>query len=92
MSLDIHHNKTAQQFFSIIDGRMATLDYKFAKDKKTLDYYSTFVPEELRGKKIGEEIVKFAMDYAKNNHYKIMPSCPFVKRFIERHPDYQSLI
>ncbi len=92
MGISITHNKESLQFIANIENKSATLSYKFGSDANTLDYYSTFVPQELRGRHVGEEIVIYALDYAKENQLKIIPTCPFVKRIIDQHPEYQSLV
>lgn len=92
VNLKITHNPVAHQFFTDIEGHVAKLDYKISQPGKTLDYYYTFVPPEFRGQKIGEKVVQFAMDFAKTNHYKIIPSCPFVQRFIDQNPEYSELV
>jgi predicted GNAT family acetyltransferase len=28
------------------------------------------------------------MDYARANGFKVIPACPYVKRFVEMHPEY----
>lgn len=32
------------------------------------------------------------MQFAQKNNYKIIPRCPFVKRYIDEHPKYQNLV
>ena len=91
MTLTIEHDEKNKQFIAIVEGKAATLKYSALPDGKTLDYYSTFVPPDLRGRHIGQDIVKFALDFAKENDYQIIPSCPFVKTFIDGHPAYKYL-
>lgn len=86
MELTIKHD--SEKFTANIDGQTAILKYSVAADGKTLDYYSTFVPPELRGQGIGESLARYALDYAKTNKLKIIPSCPFVRNFITKHPEY----
>lgn len=92
MDLQIQHHQNQKEFVIEINGKKAVLQYEILNAGKVLDYYRTFVPPEFRGQKIGEQIVKFALDYVRDNHLKVIPSCPFVQRFIDRHPDYQGLI
>ncbi|HUX80325.1 MAG TPA: GNAT family N-acetyltransferase [Alphaproteobacteria bacterium] len=92
MTLIIEHDEKNKQFVAIVEGKAATLKYSISPDGKTLDYYSTFVPPELRGRHIGQDIVKFALDFAKENGYQVIPSCPFVKTYIDRHSEYQGNI
>lgn len=92
MELTIRHNKEKQEFIAIVDGKACVLNYSILPDAKTLDYYRTFVPDELRGQHIGDKIVIYALDYAKQNNHRIIPSCPFVELVIKRHPEYKTLI
>lgn len=88
----INHSKDTHQFVAIVEGKVSTLDYTVSDDGKVLDYYSTFVPKELRGRNIGQDLVKTALDYAKDNQLKIKPTCPFVKRIIDQHPEYKPFV
>lgn len=99
MTAMIQHDKAAKKFILMKDGKASTLDYSSSIDDQIdgqghliLDYQSTFVPPELRGQHLGENIVKFALDYARENGYKVIPSCPFVKAYIEKHPEYKDLV
>lgn len=92
MSINIQHDKAGKKFIVVIDGKVSTLAYKVLPGEKILDYYSTFVPPELRGRHIGDDLVKYALDYAKENHYKIIPSCPFVEKIIDRNPKYKIVL
>jgi predicted GNAT family acetyltransferase len=92
MDFTIEHDTKEKQFFAVIQGKIAKLNYSSSSNGNILDYYKTFVPPELRGHQIGEKIVQFALEYAKEHHLKIIPSCPFVKRIIERHPEFEALI
>lgn len=88
--MEVIHDSEQKRFYSIVEDQTALLDYKVI-DAQTLKYYHTFVPPQLRGKKIAAEIVKSALDYAKANNFKVIPTCPYVKKYIARHPEYQDL-
>lgn len=92
MEYNVQHNELKNQFFIDIEGKKSTLDYSKSIDGKTLDYRSTFVPSELRGHHIGEKLVIFALEYAKDNHFKVIPTCSFVKRVIDNHPEFLDLM
>ena len=92
MELTITHDEENQQFVVLIDDKLSTLKYSISSDGKTLDYYSTFVPPELRERHLGRDLVKFALDFALQNNYKVNPSCPFVSHYIHRHPEYKKVL
>lgn len=92
MTLTITHDSDHHQFVAVVDGKTAMLKYSLSKDERIIDYYSTFVPPELRGQNIGLGLVKFALKYAKENSYKVIPTCSFVQAYINRHPEYNEIL
>ena len=48
------------------------------------------VPKELGGQGVGGTLVKHILDYAAAQGLKVRPDCPFVKAYIDKHPDYQA--
>jgi len=74
-----------------VNGDAATLDYEHADDK-VLDLKATEVPEELRGQGVGGRLVQETLDWARDYHYHVIPTCPFVKGYIEKHPEYGDLV
>ena len=91
MDIDIKHDRDRQRFVARLDGGEANLQYSQA-DEKTLDYQSTFVPEEYRKQGIGERLVLEALGFARENDYQVIPSCPFVRRVLEEHTEYDDVI
>ena len=78
MKLDIRHDPARGRFFASIDGAEAYLLYTEA-GAGTLNFTRTYVPDALRHQKIGEAIVKHALDHAAANGFEVIPTCPFVK-------------
>lgn len=89
--MDIKHDKENHRFFIEQGNEIAELNYK-ELDPATLDYHSTFVPKALRHKGIGGELVQSALNYALAHHMQVVPSCPFVKNYIEKHPRFHNVL
>ena len=87
----IVHNATNQRFETTVEGKTAFLSYQILDDG-TWDYCHTIVPKELGGRGLGSQLVKFALDYAQNEQKKIVASCSFVANYVDKHPEYQSLL
>ncbi len=85
--LDIRHDATRRRFVADLGDEEAYLAYSPAGGGR-LDFTSTFVPPSHRRQGIGERIVRHALDYARRNGYEVIPTCPFVRRVIEEHPEY----
>ena len=44
----------------------------------------TEVSDELRGKNVGYQLVHTAVEYARTNHIKILPLCPFANAVFKK--------
>ncbi|STZ07632.1 Uncharacterised protein [Moraxella caprae] len=88
---DITHNPATQRFEATIDEHTGFLSYEVIDDD-TLNYNHTIVPKELGGRGLGTALVKHALDYARDNGKKVVPSCSFVASYIDRRDEYQSLL
>jgi predicted GNAT family acetyltransferase len=44
----------------------------------------TEVSDTLRGKNVGYQLVHSAIEYARTNHIKILPLCPFAKSVFDK--------
>jgi len=57
-----------------------------------LDLVHTEVPDALEGKGVGSKLVEGALQYSRDNELKIIPSCPFIKSYIDKNPQWKDLI
>jgi len=69
---------------------IAFIEYKLLND--ILFLIHTEVPAALKGKGAGTAIVLKALQYAKNNNYKIVPICPFVQSYLKRHKEWNEIV
>jgi predicted GNAT family acetyltransferase len=91
MDLEVKHDEPGRKYFAVVDGRESVCDYGPAGDK-TLVFSHTYVPPELRGRGIAEELVRQALDDVRQRGYKVIPSCWYVRVYIDRHSQYQDLL
>lgn len=52
----------------------------------------TGVPEALRGRSVGQALVRRAVEDARREERKIFPLCPFARAQIARHPEWQDVL
>ena len=88
--INIIHNESAKRFETSIDGHVGYISYQKRDDKLVYDH--TIVPQELGGRGVGSSLVKYALNYARDNGKKVVPQCSFVASYIEKHPEYQDLL
>ena len=83
-------NESTNRFELNIDDSVAFIEYKLSDN--ILFLIHTEVPTSLEGKGVGSAIVSKTLEYAKENGYKIVPFCPFVKTYLKRHPEWNDII
>ena len=92
MALDVRHDTRRERFSAPLGGgQEATLDYSTPR-QGVVDLESTVVPRQLRGKGFGRQLVRHVLDFARSNGLRVVPTCPFVARVIEEHPEYRDLV
>lgn len=86
---DEHGRKGA--FYIDEDGEwIAELTYFKNGGVMTIDH--TEIEERLRGEGIGEDMVKAAVEYARENGLKINAVCPYAKKVIEDDPELRDVL
>jgi len=86
----VRHNRAARRYEAEIEGRLAVAEYELAGDR--IVFTHTFVPPEMRGRGIAGQLVRTALEEARRTGRTIEPRCPYVARFIGRHPEYRLLV
>jgi predicted GNAT family acetyltransferase len=83
-------NEAQGRYEMDVGGKTAVLGYN--RKGGTIFLTHTEVPEELEGQGIGSKIVKHVLDKARADGEKVAPWCPFVRAYIDRHPEYEDLV
>jgi predicted GNAT family acetyltransferase len=90
MDGEVVNNEALQQYELTIDGQRAIAAYRAHSDHLT--FYHTQVPEVLEGRGVGKRLVKAALDDVRRRGLKVVATCPFVRHYIETHPEEQDLL
>lgn len=87
-----HVVNNAKKFrFEVISGALISkLDYRLGRD--TMALIHTEVPDELQGQGIGSAMVRTALQHARDNELIVLPYCPFVAAYLERHPEWSDIV
>jgi len=59
-------------------------------DKMIIEH--TEVDEELKGQNVGYQLVKTAVEYARQHSLKIIPLCPFANSVFKRKPEFADVL
>jgi uncharacterized protein len=87
---EVTNNTDKHRFELAVDGHIAATYYDIADG--VITFVHTEVPPELGGKGVGSKLIRSALDQVRADGLKVIPQCPFVKAFIEKHPDYRDLL
>lgn len=91
MGYKIIHDEKNHKFTVTIDNLESHLNYS-NEGENIVDFYSTFVPRELRGKGIAALLVEEGLRYAAENNLRVIPSCSYVNAYVQRHEEYKDII
>jgi len=89
-NLEVKNNVTARRFEVQLGGQIAVIDYHKHGSVYVLTHAE--VPSEYRGQGIADRMAYFALETARAEKAQVVPQCPFVRAYIRRHKEYQSLV
>lgn len=64
----------------------------YEKKGDTIAFTHTRVPDHLEGHGMGSELARAALDSARRQNLKVVPTCPFIASYIEKNPEYRDLL
>ncbi len=80
-----------QRYEAIQDDALAGfIDYVVKSDRIALVH--TEVLPAHQGQGIGERLVQFALDDARRRGLRVIAACPYVRAYVERHPETQDIV
>ena len=87
MSLEVKNDEKAGKFYATVEGQEAKIEYE--KSGGVYDLLHTFVPEELRGHGVAEQLVTGVLEQIQRQGARFLPTCPYIQGFLKSHPQYQ---
>jgi uncharacterized protein len=91
MSVTVSDNTMANRYEARLDGVLAGVsEYELTPD--TIIFLHTVVAEEFEGQGVGTAIARYALDDARARDLHVRPLCPFIRGWMQRHPEYADLI
>jgi uncharacterized protein len=87
---DIVNNIAKHRYELAVEGHIAATYYEIAGP--VITFVHTEVPPELGGKGVGSRLIKGALDQVRSEGLKVIAQCPFVKAYIDKHPEYADLL
>ena len=83
-------NAETERFELTLEGHTAFAEYHLEPGVLVLPH--TVTPPDLGGRGVGSALAEAALGYARANHLKVKPFCPFIAGYIMKHPEWQDLV
>lgn len=83
-------NQQNHHFELEVEGHIAFIEYSMNGDIIILPH--TEVPAALEGRGIGKILAEKTLQYIEEKGWKVVPLCPFVKGYIQRHPEWERIV
>lgn len=86
----VQHEEQNNRFVIDVDGEAATLNYQLIGD--VMNIMHTGVPAQSEGEGVGSELVRAAMDWARESGKQVEASCAFARTWLDRHDEYKDVL
>lgn len=83
-------NVSASQYEIEVDGLKPRIVY--IRKQNQIHLTHTEVPTQLEGRGIGSALLKLVLEDIKEKKLTLVPVCPFIVSYIERHPEWKTIV
>jgi predicted GNAT family acetyltransferase len=87
---DVVDRPEKHRFELEVDGATAFATYRI--EDATITFIHTVVPGALEGQGVGSALVKGALAQVRERGLKVVPQCPFVAHYMDKHAEVQDLL
>jgi uncharacterized protein len=90
--LEFARDDAGRRYTAAVDQRVAALA-EFIPTDELVVFTHTETDPAFEGQGVASQLVKWALDDVRTRAVRVLPLCPFVKAYIQRHPDeYADLV
>lgn len=92
MAVEISLNESESRYEARVEGALAGFA-EFEIDGDRIVFTHTEVADRCESEGVGSSLARFALDEVRaRGRLRVVPRCPFIKAWIERHPEYDDLV
>ena len=89
--MTVEHDEKGSRFIVRVEDEEAELIYARV-GPKLIDLQHTYVPDGARGHGVADALAKAAFDFARERGLRVVPTCPFIRRWLATHPEELKLV
>ena len=91
MAVEITDNPQESRYEIRQDGELAGFTL-YHRHPGVITFVHTEIDPRFEHHGLADQLIRSVLDQARENGLAVVPICPFVRAYIERHPDYQDLV
>lgn len=91
LQIEREEGESKGRYLVRLRGTIAEMTYSRAGETMIIIDH-TEVPDAMRGRSVGQALVRRAVEDARAERRFIVPLCPFAKAQFSRHPDWQDVL
>jgi predicted GNAT family acetyltransferase len=91
MTVEVIDNPERQRYEARVDGRLAGFA-QYRRRGGRVVFVHTEVHDDFEGQGVGSALARGALEDARARHLPVVPLCPFIAEYIDRHADFGELV
>jgi len=91
METSVVNNPEARRFEIHADGKLAGF-VAYERTSEEVSFTHTEIDPAFEGKGLGSILIREVLDATRAEGKSVLPFCPFVRRYVQRHQEYLDLV
>ena len=91
-NVTVQDNPDKSRYEALVESGVVAGFSEYKKRGGLLIFTHTEVDDAFEGQGVGSALARGALDGARTTGLAVRPLCPFIKAYIDRHPEYQDLV
>lgn len=91
MDISVSDNAERHRFEIDVDGELGGFAAYRIRDGRVVLTHTEVDPRH-RGRGVGAELARRSLDLLRERGDRVVPSCPFIAKYIVEHPEYDDLV
>jgi predicted GNAT family acetyltransferase len=87
----VRDDDAGQRFEILVDGELAGFA-RYQRQGEAYAFTHTEIDDRFEGQGLGSALVRSVLETAREAGAPVLPYCPFIRGYIERHPEYLDLV
>jgi uncharacterized protein len=91
VATEVRDNPAQRRYEAYVDGELAAFS-EYGRTGDRVTFVHTRVEPAFEGRGVGSDLVRGALDDVRRRGGQVVARCPFVRAWLQRHPEQQDLL